>query len=79
MQLPEEKLMKCESFHDYAKCYHWQTLFKPGECYNRFRTILKVDRNSVTHIGEISVSGYSSPTTMLHKGSLYNLLKQKIE
>lgn len=79
MQFLEEKLMKCESFHDYAKCYHWKTLFKPGECYSRFRIVLRVDRNSVTHIGEVSVSGYTSPTCTLSQYSMQNLLRQDIE
>jgi len=51
--------MQYQCFSDYAFDNHFNELFMPSEWFGD-RLILKVDENSVTHIGDITLSGTHS-------------------
>jgi len=59
MPLSPEKLMQYQCFSDYAFDNHFLDLFMPNGWFGD-RIILKVDENSVTHIGDIKLSGTHS-------------------
>lgn len=63
MALSEEKLMKYVSFCEYAKDNFFKLLFESGENYGN-RYIVKVDDNTITHAGNITVCGSLSSRSL---------------
>jgi len=65
MPIPEETLYQYESFCDYALDCHFRDLFKAGNWFDidHSRVILWVENNSITHIGDIKLSGTYSMGT----------------